>query len=28
MHGSSYTGKSGKLLADLAGVIKEIFIPA
>jgi len=25
MHGSSYIGKSGKLLADLAGVIKENF---
>jgi flavorubredoxin len=25
MHGSSYIGKSGKLLTDLAGVIKESF---
>jgi hypothetical protein len=25
MHGSSYIGKSGKLLIDLAGVIKESF---
>ncbi|MGA7213836.1 MAG: hypothetical protein WBX20_06480 [Terrimicrobiaceae bacterium] len=25
MHGSSYTGKSGRLLTDLAGVIKESF---
>ena len=25
MHGSSYAGKSGKLLTDLAGVIKESF---
>jgi hypothetical protein len=25
MHGSSYIGKSAKLLTDLAGVIKECF---
>ena len=25
MHGSSYIGKSDKLLTDLAGVIKESF---
>ena len=25
MHGSSYVGKGGKLLTDLAGVIKESF---
>ncbi|MGC9942108.1 MAG: MBL fold metallo-hydrolase [Verrucomicrobiota bacterium] len=28
MHGSSYIGQSGKLLADLAGVIKESFTRA
>lgn len=28
MHGSSYVGQSGKLLTDLAGVIKENFSPA
>lgn len=27
MHGSSYIGQSGKLLTDLAGVIKENFTP-
>ena len=25
MHGSSYSGQGGKLLIDLAGVIKESF---